>query len=116
MPRSADLLRPGEPLLGRVHFPRAAGEALGLQKLRYQESHFDRLLRIEPGIAIGVIAVLELAFGDRARTAGAFRDVLAGHFEVNAAGVSALALVDREEGADLAHDPLEGPRLIGASF
>src|SRR4051812_22688580 len=76
--------------LGRPHRPRGRREPLRLQKVRDQESHLDRLLGIEARIAEGVIAVVEVGFQNDARAAGAFGDVLADHFEVDAAGVHAL--------------------------
>lgn len=44
--------------------------------------------------------------------AHAFRDVLAGHFQMDAAGIGAFGAMDREERADFAHDPVERPRLV----
>ena len=67
-----------------------------------QEGDLDRLLGVEARIAIGVIAVAEIGLRDRARAAGAFGDVLAGHFEMDAAGIGAFGVMHVEEGADLA--------------
>ena len=60
-----------EPGRGRKR-PRL-GETLGLQQIGHQERHLDRLLGIEPGIAEGVVAVVEPLVGDRPRPAGASR-------------------------------------------
>ena len=46
---------------------------------------------------MGVVAVGELALGDRLRAADALGHVLAGHLEMDAAGIGALGLVDGEE-------------------
>src|ERR1700730_6726550 len=54
-----------------------------LQQFRDQESHVDRLLGVEAGIADRVIAVVEILIGDGARAADAFGDVLAGHFQMD---------------------------------
>src|SRR5712672_902351 len=61
--------------------------ALLLEQFGDQESHVDRLLGIEAGIADRVIAIVEILIGDGARAADAFGDVLAGHLEMDAAGV-----------------------------
>ena len=61
---------------------------------------------------MGVIAVVQLVIGNGARAAGAFRDVLAGHFEMHAAGVSGFRLMHREEALDLLHNALIGPGLV----
>src|SRR6202012_2627311 len=68
-----------------------------LEQFRNQESHVDRLLGIETGIADRVIAVVEILVGDGARAADAFGDVLAGHLQMDAAGMSPLRGMDREE-------------------
>src|SRR6185503_9323451 len=77
--------------------PRLGGP-LGLEQVRQQERQIDRLLGVEPGIADGVIAVLEVSVGDHARAAGALGDVLAGHLQMHAAAMGAFGAVDREEG------------------
>jgi hypothetical protein len=75
--------------------------------MRGAVNEVDRLLGIEPGIADGVVAVLEVGVGDHARAAGAFGDVLAGHLDVDAASVRALGAVHVEERLDLLEDALE---------
>src|SRR5712664_2683897 len=65
-----------------------------LEQFRDQESHVDRLLGIETGIADRVIAIVEILIGDGARAADAFGDVLPGHFQMDAAGMGALRRVD----------------------
>src|SRR5262245_24184981 len=59
--------------------------ALGFEEIGEQKGKIDRLLRIEPRIAERMVAIIELGLCDRARTPGAFRNVLAGHFEMHAA-------------------------------
>src|SRR5436309_14657777 len=52
--------------------------SLLLEQFSDQESHVDRLLGIEAGIADRVIAIVEILIGDGTRAADAFGDVLAG--------------------------------------
>src|SRR6478735_11741502 len=96
---------------GDRHRPGLAGAFL-LEELRDQESHVDRLLGIEAGIADRVIAVVEILVGDGARAADAFGDVLAGHFQMDAAGVAALRRVDGEERLHLRQDLVERTGLV----
>src|SRR6266566_751573 len=81
--------------------------ALLLEQFSDQESHVDRLLGIEAGIADRVIAIVEILMADRAGAADAFGDVLAGHFQMDAAGIGALRRVDREERLHLRQDAVE---------
>src|SRR6266404_6121592 len=85
-----------------------------LEQFRDQESHVDRLLGIEAGIADRVIAIVEILIGDGARAADAFGYVLAGHFQMDAAGVRALRRVDGEERLHLRQDPVERAGLVAA--
>src|ERR1700742_1608240 len=71
--------------------------ALLLEQFGDQEGHVDRLLGIEPGIADRVVAVVEILVGDGARAADAFGHVLAGHFQMYAAGMGAFRRMDGEE-------------------
>src|SRR6476660_9668000 len=77
-----------------------------------QESHVDRLLGIEAGIADRVIAIVEILVGNGARAADAFGDVLAGHFQMDAAGVAALRRMDGEERLHLGQDLVERTGLV----
>ena len=61
-----------------------------------------------------MVAVAEIALGDRARAARAFGDVLAGHLQMDAARIRAFRLMNGEERADFAHHALEGARLVAA--
>src|SRR6476659_1265815 len=86
--------------------------ALLLEQFGDQESHVDRLLGIEAGIADRVIAIVEILVGNGARAADAFGDVLAGHFQMDAAGVAALRRVDGEERLHLRQDLVERTGLV----
>src|SRR5712691_1653297 len=86
--------------------------ALLLEQLRDQERHVDRLFGIQPWIADRVIAVVEMLIGDGARAADAFGHVLAGHFQMHAAGMGALGRMDLEEALDLGEDAIERPGLV----
>ncbi len=59
-----------------------------------------------------MIAVVEVGVGNGARAAGAFGDVLPGHFQMHAAGIGALGLMHVEEIAHFLEDQIERPRLI----
>src|SRR3979411_3066683 len=85
-----------------------------LEQFRDQESHVDRLLGIEAGIADRVIAIVEILIGDGARAADAFGDVLAGHLEMDAAGVGTFRRLDSEERLHLRQDPVERTGLVAA--
>src|ERR1700737_3920021 len=62
-----------------------------------------------------MVTVAQATFGDRLRTADAFRDVLAGHLEMNAARVGSHGLVHCEEPADFGENAVEGPRLVAGA-
>src|SRR5689334_13533896 len=56
--------------------------------LSHEERQLQRLARIEPRVAIGVVAVLEAALAHRSdAAAGAFGHVVAGHLDVDATGI-----------------------------
>ena len=57
-------------LLSRLRRPRHAGPLL-FQEFRDEKGHLDRLLGVEAGIAVGVVAIGEIAFRDRPGAAGA---------------------------------------------
>src|SRR4030081_125732 len=88
--------------------------AASLEQCRDQESHVDRLLGVEAGIADRVIAIAEVLVGDGARAADAFGDVLPGHLQMHAAGIAALRRVDGEERLHLRQDPVEWTGLVAA--
>src|ERR1700738_3072729 len=103
-------LSKSKPRCGRHRLDLSA--AVLLQQFRDQESHVDRLFGIEAGIADRVIAVVEILIGDGARAADAFGDVLAGHFQMDAAGVGALRRVDGKERLHLRQDAVERAGLV----
>src|SRR5438874_7100179 len=86
--------------------------ALLLEQFGDQESHVDRLLGVEAGIADRVIAIVEILIGDGARAADAFGHILTGHFQMDAAGMGALRRVDREERLHLRQDAVERAGLV----
>ena len=79
---------------------------------RRPETQLERLVGVEPRIAVRVIAVVQILLGDRARAAGAFGDVLAGHLDVDAAGIGALGRVHGEERFDLASGSRSNGRVL----
>src|SRR5260370_830950 len=83
-----------------------------LEQFRDQESHVDRLLGIEAGIADRVISIVEILIGDGARAADAFGHVLAGHFQMDAAGMGAFRRVNREERLHFRQDAVERAGLV----
>ena len=60
--------------------------ALVLQPFGHQEREFQRLIGVEAGITVRVVAVRQLRFRDRRRAPRALRHVLSGHLDVDAAG------------------------------
>ena len=84
------------------------------QRFGNQECQFQRLVGVEPWVAMGVVAVGEAGFADRAGAADAFGDVLAGHFDVDAAGIGAFGLVHLEELLHLTKNLREVAGLVAA--
>src|SRR6185295_17966969 len=72
-----------------------------------QESKLKRLAGIESRVAMGVVPVREILFGNRLRAPEAFGDILACHLEMDAAGVRAFGPMDIEEGLHLLEDTIE---------
>ena len=64
---------------------------------------------------MGVVAVVQILGGNGAGAAGAFGDVLAGHLDMDAAGMRALGAVHLEEGLHLLQDVVERPRLVAVA-
>src|SRR5579871_1426359 len=60
--------------------------ALLLERLGEPECELKRLARVEPRVAMGMVAVAERGLGNRLRAADAFGHILSGHLEVDAAG------------------------------
>src|SRR5690348_15515416 len=83
---SSTTLSSREVLVGRADgSPCLDIRPLGLQAFRDQESQLERLARIQPRIAMRVVAVGQCRVADRLGTAGAFGDVLPRHLEMHAA-------------------------------
>ena len=61
-----------------------------LQLLGEQEGEFQRLLGVEPRIAVRLVAAAEVGLGQPVRAADALRHFLAGHLDMHAAGIGAL--------------------------
>ena len=68
----------------------SAALSIQLQILRKLKGELQGLRRVQPGIAMRVIAAREVRLGQRLAAAGALRDVASGHFEMDAAGISAF--------------------------
>src|SRR5215468_9934138 len=83
-----------------------------LQELGDQEGHVDGLFGIEAGIAGCVVAVAQILMRDGARAAKTFGDILPGHLQVNAAGMSAFGGVYAEERLHFREDAVERPCLV----
>src|SRR5947209_16244787 len=81
--------------------------ALGAETFGHEESKLKRLVGIQSGIAMRVVAPRQILFRDRLRAAQAFGDILARHFEMHAAGVRAFGAMNLEEGFHLFEDALE---------
>src|ERR1700729_1275686 len=100
--------------LRRPNWPLGRSQPLDFKKIGDHEGHLDRLLRIEARIAKGVIPIMQIGFRNDAPPAGAFGDVLAGHLEMNSAGVDALGAAGGEEVAHFLGDAFSRPRLVAA--
>src|SRR5215831_11886392 len=61
------------------------------------EGQVQGLAAVKSGIARGLVAVAEIAFGDVVPPADAFGDVISGEFDVDAARMSTQAAVHLEE-------------------
>src|SRR4030067_3079377 len=73
---------------------------LPLEPLGYDEGELERLVGVEPWIAMGMVAVRQIGLGYGLGAAHAFGHVLARHLDMDAARVGALAAVDVEERLD----------------
>src|SRR5690606_26092084 len=106
------------PATGACVFSGAGGlamlgrRAVLAQQLGDQECQFQRLIGIQARIAMGMIAVRQILGRDCARAAGAFGDILAGHLDMDAAGMRSFRRMDVEELLYLPEDALEGPGLV----
>src|ERR1700722_9276182 len=75
--------------------------ALGPETFGHQESELERLARVQPRIACGLIAIVQIDLADRLCAAKALGHVLSGHLEMNAARMRSLGAMHREESPHL---------------
>ncbi len=85
---------------------------ISFEGLGDEKGKFQTLGGVQAGIAISVIAVRQMVFANRLGAAGALGYVLAGHFDVDAAGLTAFGLMDGEKAPDLFQNALERTGLI----
>src|SRR3954469_8936827 len=78
-----------------------------LQTFGDKERQFKSLTGIETRITVGMIPFSQRMIGDRLSAAGAFGHVLAGQFEMDAAGMSAFGLMNGEEILHLRQDTVK---------
>ncbi len=62
-----------------------------------------------------MVAIVEVFFADGAGPAGTFRDILAGHLQVDAAHIGAFRLMNGEKRLDLGQDAIERPGLVAGT-
>ena len=72
----------------------AALDPFRLKQLCDEKGHFDRLLGIEPWIAVRMVTIAQIGFRYRSGAADTFGDILSSHFEMHTTGVSALRPMD----------------------
>ena len=72
------------------------------------------LTRVKAWIAVGVIAVFQILFGDLFGTTHAFGDILSRHFKVDPTGMGAFRTMDIEEGADFGSNRIKVPGLVAS--
>src|SRR5215831_14495222 len=98
----------------------AVGEAvrvslpLALQGFRNLEGELDGLAGVEARVAMRVVALGERLLADLLRAADAFGDVLAGQFEMHAAGIAAFRQMDCEGAVQFVEDAVEDTRFIAS--
>src|SRR4051812_16616347 len=80
---------------------------LRMDFLGHEESKLEGLAGVEARVAIGVVAVRQSCLGDCRETADAFGDIVAGHLDMNAAGIGPHLAVNLEEVLHLAQDAVE---------
>ena len=97
-----------------VLLPRRCGRSSvsGVQHLGEFERQFDALFGVETRVTVGLIVELKMLVEKLAAATGAFRYILAGEFQVDAARDRPFRLVDLEEVPDLSQDFLEFPGLL----
>src|SRR4051795_6390862 len=88
------------------------GKPSATQHLRDQERQLQRLPGVQPRVAGGLVAAVEVLVADLHRAAEALGDVLTGQLDVDAAGPRAQGPVDVEEAEHLVDDAVEVPGLV----
>src|SRR6202042_3051403 len=84
---------------------------LRFEQVGEQEGEVERLLGVKPRIADRVVAVVQILVADGPRAAGAFGDVLSGHFQMHAAGNGAFGGMNLKKCPRLFEDLVERPGL-----
>src|SRR6266576_653275 len=100
----------GEPAAERESV--RAALALALQGFGDLEGELYGLAGVEARVTMRQVVGGETVLADLLRAADAFGDVLAGQFEMHAAGIAALGEVDCEGAVQLIEDAVEDPRLV----
>ena len=90
----------------------AAAPRQSAEHLRDEERQLQRLLGVQPRVARGLVAAAEVGVGDLLRAAEALGDVLAGHLDMDAAGMGAQRRVHLEEALYLVDDAVEVAGLV----
>src|SRR3712207_3418370 len=100
------------PGVGLVTVSERRSTTSATQHLRDQEGELQRLPGVQPRIAGGLVAAVEVLVADLHGPAEALGDVLTGELDVDAAGPGAQGPVDVEEAEHLVDDPVEVPGLV----
>src|SRR4029453_4570450 len=90
------------------------GNVLPVQHLGDEEGELQGLRAVQPRIADGLIALIQVILDDRIAAADALGDVVAGELDVNAARVGAERAMHLEEAADLLEHIVEATRFVTA--
>src|SRR6202042_3090764 len=93
-----------------VSFAARPGAVAAVQ-VGHAEGEVKGLAAVEAGIAGRLVAVAQVALGDVLAAADALGDVVAGEFDVDAAGIGAERSVHLEETGDLVQHVVEVPGL-----
>lgn len=108
------LINPDFELLRAVHqeilFHPLAPRILAIMP-RNQKGQLERLLLIQPGIAVGRVIGVQILIVQALAAARALGDRVARELEVHAAQEGAVLLVDLERGGELREDVVEGARF-----
>src|SRR3954470_6389470 len=101
------------PTVGRVTVSdRRSISCSATQHLRDEEGELQRLPGVQPRVAGGLVAAVEVLVADLHGPAEALGDVLTGQLDVDATGPRAQGPVDVEEAEHLVDDAVEVPGLV----